>query len=177
MKKKISIAILLIVGALILTDVSACSAQFGKIAKDVAVYIVKKLGKKVAKDMFKEGLGRLQQRVKGHPFCLFASMCPPGSPPRAVPGQDHHHLRPALPGPLTDRRIAMTGEVFPIGGVREKLIAVRRVGIKEIILPEDNRGDFEEVPEHVRKGRTIHFAAHFKHVVPLLFRESRQRQA
>jgi len=81
------------------------------------------------------------------------------------------------------RRIAMTGEitltgeVFPIGGVREKLIAARRAGIKEIILPEDNRGDFEEVPEYVRKGLTLHFASHFDTVVPLLFRGPKQRQA
>ncbi|WP_295447524.1 endopeptidase La [uncultured Thiodictyon sp.] len=74
------------------------------------------------------------------------------------------------------RRIAMTGEitltgeVFPIGGVREKLIAARRAGIKEIILPEDNRGEFEEVPEHVRKGLLIHFATRFEDVVPLLFK-------
>jgi len=73
------------------------------------------------------------------------------------------------------RRIAMTGEltltgeVFPIGGVREKLIAARRSGIKEIILPEDNRGELEEVPEHVRKGLRIHFATRFEDVVPLLF--------
>jgi ATP-dependent Lon protease len=74
------------------------------------------------------------------------------------------------------RRIAMTGEitltgeVFPIGGVREKPIAARRAGIKEIILPEDNRGEFEEVPEHVRKGLLIHFATRFQDVVPLLFK-------
>jgi ATP-dependent Lon protease len=73
------------------------------------------------------------------------------------------------------RRIAMTGEltltgeVFPIGGVREKLIAARRAGIKEIILPADNQGEFEEVPEHVRKGLTIHFANRFEDLVPLLF--------
>jgi ATP-dependent Lon protease len=73
------------------------------------------------------------------------------------------------------RRIAMTGEitltgeVFPIGGVREKLIAARRAGIREIILPEDNRGDFDEVPEHVRKGLTVRFAARFEEVAPLLF--------
>ena len=73
--------------------------------------------------------------------------------------------------------ITLTGEVFPIGGVREKLVAARRASIKEIILPEDNRGDFEEVPEHVRKGLTIHFASRFKTVVPLLFRESKQGQA
>lgn len=76
------------------------------------------------------------------------------------------------------RRIAMTGEitltgeVFPIGGVREKLIAARRAGIREIILPEDNRGDFEEVPEHVRKGLKVRFASRFEDVVPRLFREA-----
>ncbi len=73
------------------------------------------------------------------------------------------------------RRIAMTGEitltgeVFPIGGVREKLIAARRAGIREILLPEDNRGEFEEVPAHVRRGLSIHFVGHFLEVVPHLF--------
>ena len=73
------------------------------------------------------------------------------------------------------RRIAMTGEltltgeVFPIGGVREKLIAARRAGVKEILLPEDNRGEYEEVPEHVRKGLSIHFVSRFEEVVPHLF--------
>ncbi|AHF04539.1 Lon protease [Marichromatium purpuratum 984] len=73
------------------------------------------------------------------------------------------------------RRIAMTGEitltgeVFPVGGIREKLIAARRAGIKEIVLPVDNRGEFDEVPEHVRKGLTVHFATHFDDLLPLLF--------
>jgi ATP-dependent Lon protease len=73
------------------------------------------------------------------------------------------------------RRIAMTGEltltgeVFPIGGVREKLIAARRAGIREILLPEDNRGEFDEVPEHVRKGLTVHFVSRFEDVAALLF--------
>ncbi len=76
------------------------------------------------------------------------------------------------------RRIAMTGEitltgeVFPVGGIREKLIAARRAGIKEIILPEDNRGDFEEVPEHVRKGLKVHFASRYEDVLPLLFEQN-----
>ncbi len=72
--------------------------------------------------------------------------------------------RLAMTGELT-----LTGEVFPIGGVREKLIAARRAGIKEILLPEDNRGEFEEVPEHVRKGLTIHFVSRFEEVVTHLF--------
>ena len=65
--------------------------------------------------------------------------------------------------------LTLTGEVLPIGGIREKLIAARRAGIKEILLPEDNRGDFEEVPEHVRKGFAVHFVSRFEDVVGYLF--------
>ncbi len=74
------------------------------------------------------------------------------------------------------RKIAMTGEltltgqVFPVGGIREKVIAARRAGVRELILPEDNRSDYEEVPEHIRKGLKVHFASVFEDVVPLLFR-------
>ncbi|MES9900891.1 MAG: endopeptidase La [Sedimenticola sp.] len=79
------------------------------------------------------------------------------------------------------RAIAMTGEltltghVFPIGGVREKMIAARRAGIRELILPEENRGEFSEVPEHIRKGIKVHFACTFEDVVPLLFSRKKRR--
>lgn len=71
----------------------------------------------------------------------------------------------AMTGELT-----LTGQVFPVGGIREKVIAARRSGIRELILPEDNRSDYEEVPEHIRKGIKVHFASVFGEVVPLLFR-------
>ncbi len=71
----------------------------------------------------------------------------------------------AMTGELT-----LTGQVFPVGGIREKVIAARRAGIRELILPHDNRSDFEEVPEHIRKGIKVHFASVFEDVVPLLFR-------
>ena len=73
------------------------------------------------------------------------------------------------------RKLAMTGEltltghVFPVGGIREKMIAARRAGIRELILPADNRGEYDEVPEHVRKGIKVHFASTFDDVVPRLF--------
>jgi ATP-dependent Lon protease len=70
--------------------------------------------------------------------------------------------------------ITLTGEIFPVGGIREKLIAARRAGIREIILPEDNRGDFEEVPEHVRKGLKVHFASRYPALLPLLFQDPRK---
>jgi ATP-dependent Lon protease len=77
---------------------------------------------------------------------------------------------------LSVGELTLTGEVFPIGGVREKLIAARRAGIKEIILPEDNRGEFEEVLEHMRGGFLIHFVSRFQDVVPLLFKDRRKTQ-
>jgi ATP-dependent Lon protease len=73
----------------------------------------------------------------------------------------------AMTGELT-----LTGQVFPVGGIREKVIAARRAGIRELILPEDNRSDFEEVPEHIQKGLKVHFASVYEDVVPLLFRRN-----
>ncbi len=69
--------------------------------------------------------------------------------------------------------ITLTGQVFPVGGIREKVIAAKRAGIKELVLPEDNRGDYEEIPEHVRKGmKKVHFVSRYDDVVPVLFRSS-----
>lgn len=73
----------------------------------------------------------------------------------------------AMTGELT-----LTGQVLPVGGIREKVIAARRVNIKELILPEANRGDFEEIPEYIRDGVTVHFANQFSDIVPLLFDKS-----
>jgi ATP-dependent Lon protease len=66
--------------------------------------------------------------------------------------------------------ITLTGQVFPVGGIREKVIAAKRSGIKKLILPEDNRGDYDEIPEHVRKGMNVHFVSSYDAVVPLLFK-------
>jgi ATP-dependent Lon protease len=72
----------------------------------------------------------------------------------------------AMTGELT-----LTGYIFPIGGVREKVIAARRIGIFELILPDANRSDFEELPDHIKEGVTAHFVKHFKDAVPIIFAE------
>tara|TARA_Y100001936_G_scaffold82224_1_gene80893 strand:- start:81 stop:1034 length:954 start_codon:yes stop_codon:yes gene_type:complete len=61
-------------------------------------------------------------------------------------------------------KVAMTGEitlrgnVLPIGGVKEKVTAAHRAGIKEVVLPFLNKKDIEDVPKHVSKDMTFHFA-------------------
>ena len=66
--------------------------------------------------------------------------------------------------------ITLTGRVLAVGGIREKIIAARRSGIKEIILPEAVRGEFEELPEYVHKGMTINFVSQYEEVAALVFK-------
>jgi ATP-dependent Lon protease len=53
--------------------------------------------------------------------------------------------------------ITLRGKVMAIGGVKEKLLAAHRCGIKTILLPKDNEKDYVDVPEEVRKELTVHF--------------------
>ncbi|SDF75659.1 endopeptidase La [Pseudomonas seleniipraecipitans] len=70
----------------------------------------------------------------------------------------------AMTGELT-----LTGQVLAIGGVREKVIAARRQKIYELILPEANRGSYEELPEYLKEGITVHFAKRYSDVAKVLF--------
>ena len=63
--------------------------------------------------------------------------------------------------------LTLTGRVLPVGGIKEKIIAARRQGLKEIILPAENERDLKELPEHITKGITFHLAAHFDDVARL----------
>ena len=52
--------------------------------------------------------------------------------------------------------ITLRGEILPIGGLKEKLLAALRGGIKHVLIPKDNVKDLEEIPENVKTGLTIH---------------------
>ena len=72
--------------------------------------------------------------------------------------------------------IAMTGEltlsglVMPIGGVKEKIIAAKRSDVQQVILPKENQGDFELLPDHVREGIAPHYVATFAEVLKICFK-------
>ena len=65
--------------------------------------------------------------------------------------------------------LTLTGRILPIGGVKEKLVAARRSGLKELIFPKDNARDFDELPEYIKKGLTIHFVEHYDEVFKISF--------
>ena len=70
----------------------------------------------------------------------------------------------AMTGELT-----LTGRVLGVGGIREKIVAARRAGLSEIILPEAVRGEFDELPEYVTKGAEIHFVSRYDEIATLVF--------
>ena len=75
----------------------------------------------------------------------------------------------AMTGELT-----LTGQVLAVGGIREKVIAARRSRITEIILPQANRRDYEELPDFLRDGVTAHFARSYREVFEYAFGEHRR---
>lgn len=72
----------------------------------------------------------------------------------------------AMTGELT-----LTGQVLPIGGVKEKVIAARRSGCRILLFPEANRKDFDELPAYLKKGFAVHFASRFEQIYEHAFAE------
>ena len=63
--------------------------------------------------------------------------------------------------------LSLTGKVLPVGGIKEKVLAAKRAGIKTIILPHENAKDLKEVPERHRKGLKFHPVKHFDEVLKI----------
>lgn len=67
--------------------------------------------------------------------------------------------------------LTLTGEVLAIGGLREKIVAAKRVGIHKIIYPKDNLQHLEEIPDYVKKGMYFFPVSRYEEVALLLFDE------
>ena len=73
--------------------------------------------------------------------------------------------------------ITLTGLVLPIGGVKEKVLAARRAGLRRIILPKENEKDLRELPDDVRAGMEFVFVRHVKEVLSAAIPELAERLA
>jgi ATP-dependent Lon protease len=73
--------------------------------------------------------------------------------------------------------ITLRGQVLPVGGVKEKVLAAHRAGIKTIIMPEWNRKDLEDIPKNVEKDIRFHFVEKMSDVLHLALQNKKTRSA
>jgi len=79
------------------------------------------------------------------------------------------HQKPVKKGLAMTGELTLTGKVLPIGGIREKTIAARRVKVFELIFPADNRKDYDELPDYLKAGITAHFVDRFEEVLKVAY--------
>ena len=65
--------------------------------------------------------------------------------------------------------LSLTGKVLPVGGIKEKVLAAKRAGIKHVILPKENEKDLREVPDRHRRGLIFHPVEHFEQILGVAF--------
>jgi ATP-dependent Lon protease len=81
--------------------------------------------------------------------------------------------RPVRPEVAMTGEVTLQGRVLPIGGVKQKVLAAHAAGLTEVILPERNRADLDDVPEEVRSEMTFHPVMTIGEVLDLALEESR----
>jgi ATP-dependent Lon protease len=84
--------------------------------------------------------------------------------------------KPARSDTAMTGEITLTGLVLPIGGVKEKVLAARRAGIRRVLLPRDNEKDLRDLPDHVRKEMAFVFADRVEDVLAAAVPEMTQQQ-
>ncbi|XP_072038281.1 lon protease homolog, mitochondrial-like [Amphiura filiformis] len=65
--------------------------------------------------------------------------------------------------------VSLTGKVLPVGGIKEKTIAARRVGVDCIILPAENRKDYADLQSYITEGLEVHFVENYREVYNIVF--------
>jgi ATP-dependent Lon protease len=83
---------------------------------------------------------------------------------------------PPRPGIAMTGELTLTGRILPIGGLKEKLLAAIRNGMEQVLLPEDNRDDWEELDKEVRDAITVHFVENADEAFKILFDGGIQRR-
>ena len=73
--------------------------------------------------------------------------------------------------------VTLQGRVLPIGGVKQKVLAAHAAGLTDVVLPERNRGDLDDVPQEVRETMKFHFAMTVDEVLPVTLEPAPLRSA
>ena len=83
--------------------------------------------------------------------------------------------RRVLPTVAMTGEITLRGDVTPVGGIKEKILAAKRAGITDLILCEDNRRDIEEIEVDYRRGLKFHYIHTMSEALPLVFEKRRRK--
>jgi ATP-dependent Lon protease len=101
---------------------------------------------------------------------------PKGGTPKDGPSAGvtiYSALASLLLGYCIKRDLAMTGEitlrgaVLPVGGIKEKLLAAHRAGIRQVLIPKKNEKDLEDVPADIRNDLAVHLISRVEEILPL----------
>ncbi len=140
-------------------------------------------------DVMKESATIAYQYIKAHPELAKLSAedfakkdihvhVPEGATPKDGPSAGItmvSSMVSALRGEAVREHIAMTGEmtlrgkVLPVGGIKEKILAAKRAGVKTIVISEDNRKDVEDIKEIYVKGLEFHYVKDIQDVISFIF--------
>ena len=73
--------------------------------------------------------------------------------------------------------VTLQGRVLPIGGVKQKVLAAHRAGLKEVVLPARNGADLDDVPDQVRDDITFHLVEDVREVLAIALEPRKEREA
>ncbi|CAI9717414.1 lon protease homolog, mitochondrial [Octopus vulgaris] len=77
--------------------------------------------------------------------------------------------RPVRQNVAMTGEISLMGNVLPVGGIKEKTIAAKRVGVDCLVLPAENRKDYSDLPAFITEGLEVHFVNHYRDVYHIAF--------
>ena len=79
------------------------------------------------------------------------------------------------PGLAMTGELTLTGRVFPVGGIKEKIIAAKKANLKEIIIPRENKKDLDDIPPYIKKGMNFHLVDQVEDVIKIAFGPPKKR--
>jgi ATP-dependent Lon protease len=75
--------------------------------------------------------------------------------------------RPTKPNIAMTGEVTLSGQVLPVGGIKDKILAAHRIGVDTIILPQKNELDLDDLPEEIREAMSFHLVEHMDDVLDL----------
>ncbi|RLC48814.1 MAG: endopeptidase La, partial [Candidatus Coatesbacteria bacterium] len=84
--------------------------------------------------------------------------------------------RPVRANVAMTGEITLRGNILPIGGLKEKILAAQRAGITEVLLPAENQKEFSEVEDKIKAGLKFHFVTHIEEALKIAFADSPKPQ-